>query len=682
MPNKVLIIALLMSAVEASGDNPIRKVVRLMQDMQKEIETELSKEKELFEKFMCICNTYDDELAATAAKATAQIKELTSKIEEETAEKSQLSEELKSHLKDKAAAETDLDKATTIRGKEQADQEAAIEQGKAAAAALGKAIPALEKGASAASLMQGDNGGALKKIVESSAYIDSFDRRQIIAFLDGKENEPSPAVAQVIGILKQMKSDMDKNVADSIASEETAKKGYAELKAAKDQEIEVAAESIEAKEKRVGELSLSVSQNTDGLEDAKVEKEDSEKFLATLKVQCVEKKKDWDARFKLRKDEISAISEAIKILNDDDALDVFKKAMPSALLEQKTGFLQQQDKRAKQLKKVQAILVEASKSLKGKNTQLDLILNMANSTLREVQKANGKDGPDFSAVVKMIDNMLDVLAKEQADDAKKKVWCVDELEKAYATEKKEQEEMDALVSTIEEITDEIAGIDDEIKTLQSEVSQLDRNVAGATEQRKKEHAEYTETITMTEAAIGLVGKAKNRLNKFYNPKAYKAPPPELDQESFVQIHRHSHKKVAPPELPDVPELKPTNNGGVIGMMDEITHELEMDMQQAKFDEKTAQTEYVTLMAESQTDRADALKSITNKKTAKSELEEKLVEAKEQRTMAFDELGNAHKYVSELHSTCDFIVDNFDLRTEARAKEQESLKAARAVMQSA
>merc|ERR1719218_150875 len=114
--------------------------------------------------------------------------------------------------------------------------------------------------------------------------------------------------------------------------------------------------------------------------------------------------------------------------------------------------------------------------------------------------------------------------------------------------------MDALVSTIEEITDEIAGIDDEIKTLQAEVSQLDRNVAGATEQRKKEHAEYTETISMTEAAIQLVGKAKNRLNKFYNPKAYKPPAKEeLDQESFVQVRRHGHK-VAPPELPDVPEL--------------------------------------------------------------------------------------------------------------------------------
>merc|ERR1719217_76677 len=109
--------------------------------------------------------------------------------------------------------------------------------------------------------------------------------------------------------------------------------------------------------------------------------------------------------------------------------------------------------------------------MKSKNAQLDLILNMANSTLREAQKANNKDGPDFSAVVKMIDNMLDVLKKEQADDQKKKDWCVDELQKADAAEKKEQEQMDTLVSTIEEVSDEIAGIDDAIKTLQEEISQ-------------------------------------------------------------------------------------------------------------------------------------------------------------------------------------------------------------------
>merc|ERR1719160_874042 len=108
----------------------------------------------------------------------------------------------------------------------------------------------------------------------------------------------------------------------------------------------------------------------------------------------------------------------------------------------------------------------------------------------------------------------------------------------------------------------------------------------------------------------------------------------------------------------------------------------MDMAQAKFDEKTAQQEYISLMAESQTSRAQDAKSITDKKASRSELEEKLVEAKEQRTMAFDELNNAHTYVAELHSSCDFIVENFALRKEARANEMESLKAARAVMQSA
>merc|ERR1719335_1417422 len=110
-------------------------------------------------------------------------------------------------------------------------------------------------------------------------------------------------------------------------------------------------------------------------------------------------------------------------------------------------------------------------------------------------------------------------------------------------------------------------------------------------------------MSMTEAAIQLVAKAKNRLNKFYNPAAYKPP---AEEALFVQVSQHivHSKKVAPPELPDVPELKKNNNGGIIGMMDQITHELQMDMQQAEFDEKMAQKEYVELMGESQVNRAE------------------------------------------------------------------------------
>ena len=40
--------------------NPIRKVVTLLQDMQKELEAEGKKEEELYNKFMCYCTLLQD----------------------------------------------------------------------------------------------------------------------------------------------------------------------------------------------------------------------------------------------------------------------------------------------------------------------------------------------------------------------------------------------------------------------------------------------------------------------------------------------------------------------------------------------------------------------------------------------------------------------------------------------
>merc|ERR1719181_1347707 len=84
---------------------------------------------------------------------------------------------------------------------------------------------------------------------------------------------------------------------------------------------------------------------------------------------------------------------------------------------------------------------------------------------------------------------------------------VSNLEKAIAKEK-----------------EAIAALADEIKALEDGIVALDKSVAEATEQRKEENAEYTELMASNNAAKELLGFAKNRLNKFYNPKLYKAPP--------------------------------------------------------------------------------------------------------------------------------------------------------------
>merc|ERR1719387_3393102 len=129
-----------------------------------------------------------------------------------------------------------------------------------------------------------------------------------------------------------MKDDMEAELKEAIAAEEKAVAGFGELKASKEKEIEMATEAIETKMGRAGDLAVSVVQTKDALEDANEETADTTKFMATLEKDCATK--EMAERTKMRSMEIAAISDAIGILNDDDALDVFKKAIPSALIEE------------------------------------------------------------------------------------------------------------------------------------------------------------------------------------------------------------------------------------------------------------------------------------------------------------------------------------------------------------
>merc|ERR1719389_608102 len=195
---------------------------------------------------------------------------------------------------------------------------------------------------------------------------------------------------------------------------------------------------------------------------------------------------------------------------------------------------------------------------------------------------------------------------------------------------------------------------------------------------------------MNEVAIGLVEKAKNRLQKFYNPTLYKAPPKkEMSMEekimqagSFAQIRR-SEFDVAPPPPPETfesgPPKKNEKSAGVIGLMDMIIKDLGNEMKDAEYEEKTAQKDYAELMADSQTTRAADTKALTGKSSTKAEVEGKLMTSKETRAATVQDLKLVGTAIQELHASCDFILENHGLRQEARTNEIESLKNAKAVL---
>merc|ERR1719454_98481 len=88
---------------ELSGSNPIRKVVTMLQDMQKTVEAEGVKEEELFDKFMCYCSGGEGALAASIEQGNSQILCLTRMIKVGAGQKSQLEQDLAQHKADRAA---------------------------------------------------------------------------------------------------------------------------------------------------------------------------------------------------------------------------------------------------------------------------------------------------------------------------------------------------------------------------------------------------------------------------------------------------------------------------------------------------------------------------------------------------------------------------------------------------
>merc|ERR1719238_1784388 len=162
----------------------------------------------------------------------------------------------------------------------------------------------------------------------------------------------------------------------------------------------------------------------------------------------------------------------------------------------------------------------------------------------------------------MIDDMVALLGKEQQDDNDKKEYCERLIDQTEDSLKSLELSVSDLGKAIADYKERIATLTDEIAALEDGIKALDKQVAEATEDRKEEHEENTETLASDNAAKQLIGLAQNRLNKFYNPKLYKAPPKR-------QTALEQSSRVAPPPPPETfgaYSKKGEESTGVIAML--------------------------------------------------------------------------------------------------------------------
>jgi chromosome segregation ATPase len=178
----------------------------------------------------------------------------------------------------------------------------------------------------------------------------------------------------------------------------------------------------------------------------------------------------------------------------------------------------------------------------------------------------------------------------------------------------------------------------------------------------------------------LLGFAKHRLQKFYNPKSFEF------LQTLSEHHVASMKSKVPGPQPATwtqgYRKKEEESSNVVGMLDVLIRDLDKEIAQAKKEEELAQKEYEELMNDSAEKRKKDMRSVQVKSSAIADCEEVLTTSHGDVTSKEQELTAVQTFSSKLHAECDWMLQNFDLRKSARAEEVDALNQAKSILSGA
>jgi len=650
---------------EAAKNRPVSKVITLLKDMLKQLEKEAEEDEEIYDKMACWCETNDKEKTKSIADAEARISDLTTKIEELTASSARLNTEIKNLEKEVAENQAALDKATAIRQKQLAEFNEEEKDLLESISALKSAVTVLSKHNSFLQMPRSHIVGVAATVQNemqkhaSLLTLTHKQKRAMSSFIQSPEDyfdaEPTfkqsyaPQSGEIFGILKQMKETFETNLSSSQKEEMANQKAYEELKAAKEDEIKAGQEQIDSKTQELADTDEKNAQAKEDVADTKKSLSADEQFLMMLKEKCSMTDSEWEERQKTRQLEMEACSKALAVLSSDDAHDLFTKTFNPSLLQKANAM--HSERRAQ----ASSLLSAVAKKLQ--NPRL--------ATLAVRVRLDA-----FTRVKKAIDDMVAQLLKEKEDEIKHKDFCVEEFNtNELQTEKKEREKSD-LTAKIEDLELTIKQLTEAIDQLKAEVAEMQVQLKRAGEDREKENKEFQMTVADQRATQKLLTAALNILKGFYEKKAKAA---------LLQ----TQQPAGPPPPPGFEAYKKNAAApGVMGMIQQIINDAKAMEAETIRSEEDAQKAYEDFVKDTNASIEEKSKDIVNKSESKAKAEADLVEAKENKEAVMLELEQLANYKAELHSSCDFVMKNFEIRQTARDEEIEALKQAKAILSGA
>lgn len=657
----------------AAHANPIRRVVNLLQKMKAKTEEEAREDEELNRKLACYCTKKDAGLQEELGKASSQDEDDASKLEtmegRQGDSKSNLDRDIKDRESNKKSVKDAQDLAAA-RIKKYSERIATLTDNIKSCAA---AIEALKKGLTAA-FLQSDRANILRTFANSNKLDMLDENRQVLLSFLGGSTSGVHGTSEILGILEEMLDEMNRDKASLDGEEAEAKGLTSNLIASLNKQIVAASQRIEKEQTNLGDLGVSIEQIKNDMSDTAKSVAAARKVSKKLNEMCESRKAKYAKIVKERAAELQAIADAIALLNNDDALELFKKTLPNP----SSSFIQMTRADIERTERAKSMVEKLKKSKSSHHIGLDLI-----ALALEGKKVS------FAPVIQMIDKMVQLLDKEQKDDEKEREFCERQIDEIQDKIKEQTRDVGDAVEKARALTSMKNNLNDQIKELMNEIKEKAQDFQEANAIRGKQNEQYVKEKADMTAAVQLLQKAMNRLQKFFNEKIYvkPTPPPKTffdhiadNMDSFIELSAHT-------TLPDAPEdfayeRKSAEHNGVNGLLSVLLGELRAQLTEAETIENSAQKEMVELVNKVNEQKEADEKRLASLQSNLAETEGDLNTVSDNRDVAKKELKAMKDFETETHKDCDWLLENFKERKDARSVESDNLRNAKAVLSGA
>lgn len=683
----------------------VNKVITMLEDLSAQVLAEGEKEAAGYNKFACFCKDSTKEKSDAITKGEDDKESLIARIESLSEKRDDLDETIEDLTEEIAVAEKELAEARSERKatlgvyeKNAADLEGALGAIDGAIDVLKSSknpsllqLQAVAKTVRTATLLA-DALGLKSATQVQQGFVALLQQNPEVEMEDYKFHSSSviETLEGLKGDFRATKNEVDADEVKSVAEFEALKQEKLDYIKAKNLHLD---ESRASKEKTSSEISMTTEELTTTAADLL----DDQQYLKELAELCEARAKTWDQRSRVRADELSALTSATTIIkgsvsentsanavrfaqqgvrvkmaseiaHDPSSMEAFEAEAEAS--EGSPSFLQ------KRMVKAKSVLAALSRHTAAdpdvaKNAVMELLHAQGlklHSTLL-IGLANQIKSDPFAKVKKLIQDLIERLLAEAADEANQKGWCDKamadaEQKRTYAVEKVAE-----LNAESAELEGTIGKLTEELEVLREEIPALESKQEEATSMRKEEHADNQATVMEAEAGLEAVNEAIDILDKFYKTAAKE----EVDL-GLVQG-----------PLDDAPDSGFDNgeaykgaggeSGGILGMLDVIKSDFERTVSATNKAEKSNEKEYQKFMKESSISLVEKQMAEEQKTKQKDDALEELESADEDLRAQTDILKVSIRELLELKPTCVDTGMSYEERVARREDEIESLKKA-------